>query len=167
MTELEKRAPATAAIAALRAAGESGDADAVAGILAPDVVFHSPITTRLRFAGKEEVTALHRDIFAVLENIEATEPLVVGDTGSFTFRGRVRGVELEAMNLVRVDEQGRIVEYKVYARPLASVATLFTALPPRVAARRRGRLHGVLVAVVTRPLALVLRVADRLAPKLV
>ena len=55
------------AIAALRAAGERGDANAVAELLAPDVVFHSPLTTRARFEGREEVAALHRDIFAVLE----------------------------------------------------------------------------------------------------
>ena len=102
--------PVSTAIAALRAAGESGDADAVAELLAPDVVFHSPMTTRIRFEGKEEVAALHRDIFAVLEDLDTTEPLALGDTRSFSFRARVRGVELEAINLVRFNEQGQIVD---------------------------------------------------------
>ena len=155
------------AITALRAAGERGDADAVAELLAPGVVFHSPISTRIRFEGRDDVAALHRDIFAVLRDLETTEPLVRGDTGSFSFRARVRGVELEAMNVVRVDELGRIVECKVFARPLPGLATLFSALPPRVAARRRGRPVGVLVALVARPLAFVLRTADRVAPKLI
>ena len=75
--------PVSKAITALRAAGESGDADAVAELLAPDVVFHSPITARIRFEGKEEVAALHRDIFAVLEDLDTTEPLALGDTRSF------------------------------------------------------------------------------------
>jgi SnoaL-like domain len=159
--------PVLTAINALRAAGERGDADAVAELLAPDVVFRSPITARIRFEGKDEVAALHRDIFAVLEDIDTTEPLTLGDTGSFSFRARVRGVELEAMNQVRCNEQGQIVEYKVFIRPLPSLAALFAALPPRVAARRRGRLNGALVAFVARPLALALRTADRLAPILV
>jgi len=159
--------PVTAAITALRVAGERGDADAVAELLAPDVVFHSPISARIRFVGREDVTALHRDIFAVLENIETTESLTHGDTGSFSFRARVRGVALEAMNLVRVNEQGQIVECTVYARPLPGLATLFATLPPRVAARRRGRLTGTLVAIATRPLAFALRTADRVAPKLI
>ena len=60
--------PVSTAITALRAAGERGDADAVAELLAPDVVFHSPMTERLRFEGREEVAALHRDIFAVLDD---------------------------------------------------------------------------------------------------
>jgi SnoaL-like protein len=157
--------PVGAAITALRAAGESGDADAVAELLAPDVVFHSPLTARLRFEGKEEVAALHRDIFAVLEDIETTEPLALGDTRSFTFRARVRGVELEAINLVRFNELGQIVELKVFIRPLPGLATLFAALPPRVSARRRGRLSGALVASLARPLAFALRTADRLAPR--
>src|SRR5918997_4715800 len=94
-------APVSMALAALRAAGEKGDANAVAELLAPDVVFHSPMTERIRFEGKDEVAALHRDIFAVLEGLETTEPLALGDTRSFSFRARVRGVELEAINLLR------------------------------------------------------------------
>src|SRR5262245_24081700 len=157
--------PVGAAITALRAAAEGGDADAVAGLLAPDVVFHSPLTARLRFAGKAEVTALHRDIFAVLEDLHTTEPLTLGDTGSFCFRARVRGVELEAMNLVRLNEQGQIVEFKVFVRPLPGLATLLATLPPRVSARRRGRLKGTLVAFLAQPLAFVLRTADRFVPR--
>jgi hypothetical protein len=155
------------AISALRSASESGDADAVAELLAPDVVFHSPMTTRIRFEGRDEVAALHRDIFAVLEDLDTSEPLGVGETRSFSFRARVRGEELEAVASVRFNEQGQIVEFKVFARPLAALATLFAALPPRVSARRRGRLWGALAAVLTRPLALALRTADRFTPRFV
>jgi hypothetical protein len=157
--------PVSTAISALRAAGESGDADAIAGLVGPDVVFHSPMTERVRFQGRDEVVALHRDIFAVLEDLHTTEPLALGDTGTFSFRARVRGVELEAITLVRCDEQGQIVELKVFVRPLPGLATLFATLPPRVSARRRGRPHGALVALLARPLAFALRIADRLAPR--
>src|ERR671925_2438467 len=82
--------PVSTAITALRAAGESGDAEAVAELLAPDVVFHSPMTERIRFEGKEEVAALHRDIFPVLEDLDTADPLALGDTRSFSFLARVR-----------------------------------------------------------------------------
>jgi hypothetical protein len=157
--------PASTATRALRAAAEMGDADAVAELLAPDVVFHSPMTERVRFEGKEEVAALHRDIFAVLEGLETTEPLALGDTRSFSFRARVRGVELEAHVLLHVNEQGQIDELKIFARPLPGLATLFAALPPRVSARRRGRRTGAAAAVLTWPLAFVLRTADRFTPR--
>jgi hypothetical protein len=157
--------PASAATAALRTAAERGDADAVAELLAPDVVLHSPLTARVRFEGKDEVAALHRDIFAVLESLATTEPLSLGDARAFTFRARVRGVELEAVLLAHFDEQGQIVELKIFGRPLPAIATLFAALPPRVSARRRGRPTGALVAFLARPLAFVVRTADRLAPR--
>lgn len=157
--------PASTATTALRAAAERGDADAVAELLAPDVVFHSPLTARVRFEGKEEVAALHRDIFAVLEDLKTTEALSLGDTRSFSFRARVRGVELEAIVLARFNEQGQIVELTIFGRPLPGLAALFAALPPRVSARRRGRLTGALVAFLTRPLAFVLSSADRLTPR--
>ena len=161
-------APSTSPIAmtveALSAAGESGDADAIAELLAPDVVFHSPMTERIRFEGRDEVVALHRDIFAVLDDITTSKPVALGDTGTFSFRARVRGVELEAANVVRCNEQGQIVDMKVFVRPLPGLATLFATLPPRVSARRRGRLKGTLVGILAQPLAFALRAADRLTP---
>jgi hypothetical protein len=157
--------PATAVTAALRAAAERGDADAVADLLAPDVVLHSPMTDRVQFAGKAEVSAMHRDIFAVLDNIETTEPLALGDSRSFTFRAQVRRVELEAHLLLNVNEQGLIDDLKIFVRPLPGLATLFAVLPPRVSTRRRGRLMGTAAAVATWPLAGLLRTADRIAPR--
>ena len=157
--------PVSAAIAAYRAAGERGDADAIAALLAPDVALHSPLTQRVPFAGRDEVAAMHRDIFAVLEDLQTGEPLARGDTRSFTFRARVRGAELEAMMLAEFNADAQIVDLTIFARPLPAVATLFSALPPRVSARRRGRAVGALVAVITRPVAFVVRTADRLAPR--
>lgn len=156
----------TVTIEALRAAGEDGDADAVADLLAPGVVLHSPMSATKVFSGREAVTALHRDIFAVLGELSTSTPLVRGDTGVFSFRARVRGVEIEAMNQVRVDEEGQILDYTIFVRPLPGLMTLFATLPPRVAARRHGRPAGVLVASIGRPLALLHRTVDRLAPHL-
>jgi len=68
------------------------------------------------------------------------------------------------MNVVQVNEQGQIVDIKIFGRPLPALATLFATLPPRVSARRRGRLTGAMVAVVGRPLAFAMRTADRFAP---
>jgi hypothetical protein len=157
--------PVSAATAAYRAAGESGDADAVSALLAPDVTLHSPLTERVRFEGRDEVTAMHRDIFAVLEELETGEPLARDDTRSFTFRARVRGVELNAMVLAEFNDKAQIAHLTLFGRPLPATAALFAALPPRVAARRRGPAIGALVALITRPIALVVRTADRLAPR--
>jgi hypothetical protein len=157
--------PASKAVTALRAAAERGDADALAELFAPNVVFHSPMTMQLAFEGREEVVALHRDIFAVLEDLKTTEPLMRGDTWSFSFNATVREVQLEAINLGRCNPQGQIVENTIFVRPLPALATLFAVLPPRVSTRRRGRLHGTLAGLLAQPLAVALRTADRLVPK--
>jgi hypothetical protein len=157
--------PASTAISAYRAAAEGADADAVADLLAPDVVFHSPLTARVRFAGREEVAALHRDIFAILEDLKTSEPLSLDDTRSFTFRARVRGVPLEAVVLAHLDNGARIDEVTIFGRPLPALAVLFATLPPRVSTRRRGHSTGTLVGLLARPLAFALVTADRLAPR--
>jgi hypothetical protein len=50
-------------------------------------------------------------------------------------------------------------------RPLPALAALFATLPPRVSARRRGRLTGAVALVATRPLALAVGGADRFTPR--
>lgn len=97
-----------AAVTALRAAAKNADGDALAPVLASDVVFRTPLTSRIRLEGREEVVALQRDIFEVIEDLSTTEPLTRGDTAVFTFSGRLRGLQLDAMNLVRIDEQGMV-----------------------------------------------------------
>jgi hypothetical protein len=156
----------TATTEALRVAGDKGNAAAVAELLAPDVVFHSPMSATRVFTGREAVAALHRDIFAILDDVVTSPSFVRGDTGVFSFRARVRGVEIEAMNQVRVNEEGLILDYTVFVRPLPGLVTLFATLPPRVATRRHGRPAGALVASIARPLAVVHRTVDRLAPRL-
>ncbi len=157
----------SAAIAAYRAAGERGDADAVSALLAPDVTLHSPLTAnaKVRFEGSDEVTEMHRDIFGVFEGLTTSEPLVLDDARAFRFRARVRGVELDAMMLMAFDEHAQIAELTIFARPLPATAALFAALPPRVSARRRGPAMGAVVALVARPIAFVLRTCDRIVPQ--
>ena len=115
----------TTTIDALRTAGEEGNADAVAELLAPDVVLHSPMSATKVFSGREAVTALHRDIFAILDDVVTSASLVRGDTGVFAFRAQVRGVEIEAMSQVRVDKEGQILDYTIFVRPLPGLVTLF------------------------------------------
>lgn len=108
-----------------------GDAEAVGALLADDVVFHSPLTDRLTFRGRDEVVALHRDIFAALKGISTGEPLRYGDTQAFSFRAKVRGVDLEAMNLVR--RRGPLVGALVacLATPLALAYRAADRLAPK------------------------------------
>lgn len=152
-------------ITAYRAAAERGDADAVALLLAEDVAFHSPMTDRITFSGRAEVAELHRDIFAVLEGLTTSEPLARDNVRSWSFRARVRNVELSAHVVASVDRSGLLDDVTIFVRPLPALAALFATLPPRVSARRRGRVTGAVALVATRPLALAVGGADRLTPR--
>jgi ketosteroid isomerase-like protein len=163
--------PILTAMTALGTALEGGDADAIAELLAPDAVFHSPFTNRMLFEGKDQVAAIHRDSFDFLEDIHTTEPLTNGDTGSLTFYARVRGVELEGVTLARFNKQGQIVDLKLFTRLLPGLATLFAVLPPQVSTRRHGRLRGMIIALpamlLARPLAFGHRIADLILPRFI
>lgn len=159
------RASTDQTIAAYRAAAESGDADAVAPLLAEDVAFRSPMTDRVTFGGRAEVTELHRDIFAVLEGLTTSEPLARDNVRSWSFQARVRSVDLSAHVVASVNASGLVDDVTIFVRPLPALAALFATLPPRVSARRRGRLTGAVALVATRPLALVVGGADRFTPR--
>ncbi len=157
--------PVPATIAAFRAAADRGDAAPPPPLLATDVALHSPLTDRVRFEGRDEVAALHPP--RIRRAARPPEPATrcSSATAARPRTARVRGVELKAVILVRLDDEQQIADLEIYGRPLPALATLFTALPPRVSARRRGRLTGALVAIVARPLAFALHTADRLAPR--
>ena len=160
---LQANAPSTS-IEALRQATERGDAEAVGPLLAVDISFHSPLTSRARFEGRDEVVALLRDVFCVLTDVTTSPALAGGDDRAFRFEGRVRNEPLGAVMYARFNDRGLISEITIYGRPLPGAATLFSALPPRVSARRRGPAVGFVVGVLARPMAVTLRAVDRCVP---
>jgi ketosteroid isomerase-like protein len=143
-----------------RAAFEARNLDAVMATLSPQVVLHSPITRRFRFEGHQQVRPLLGDILDMLEKEEWTGELSNGDLTALVADTRIAGNELRQVVLLRFDSDGRIGEITVYMRPLPAVAGLAAALGPRLA-RRKGRVRGALVGAFIRPLAAVIRFADR------
>ncbi|MGV8873327.1 MAG: nuclear transport factor 2 family protein [Rhodococcus sp. (in: high G+C Gram-positive bacteria)] len=154
-------------IAALRAADQIGDADAMGELLAPNVVCRSPFASSVRFEGRDEVVALHRDVFDILEDRDSGEPLVNESSGSFNFSGRVRGTPVDGMILATFDEQGQISELKIFIRPLLAMSAMFRALPPRVSRRRGGPVKGFMTAMGGWLFALIARPIEKLAPFLI
>ena len=154
-------------IAALRKADQLGDADAVGELLAPNAILRSPFAAWVRFEGREEVVALHRDVFDIVQERDSGEPLVSETSGSFNFSGQVRGTPVDGMILANFNEQGQISEIKIFIRPLRSLAALFRALPPRVSRRRGGPVRGVVTTMGGWLFALLANVFERLAPILI
>jgi hypothetical protein len=150
----------------MAAAVDAGDAEALAPLLAPGVVLASPITGAFRYEGAEDVRTLMARVIASLSDYEFLGSF--GDEGAAAlhFRARVKGgQELEGLDLIRTDGDGLISEIRVFARPMPAVVALMGDLAPRLA-RERGRWRGIVVRLMTAPLALLTRSGDPLGARL-
>jgi hypothetical protein len=122
------------AIHPFRAAVEAGDVDAALATLAPDVVFHSPAVFH-PYAGQETVGALLRLVFETFEDFRYTDELQGADgTHALIFRARVGEREVEGLDLLRDDADGRVADFTVMIRPLSGLLALAQALGPKVEA---------------------------------
>jgi SnoaL-like domain len=122
---------ATATAARFRAAVESADLDAASELLAPEIVFHSPVTFH-PFTGRETVTRLLGEVLRVFENFRYTGELAAGDAHGLIFSATVGEREIEGLDLLRVDEDGLIADFTVMLRPLSGLIPFAEAMAERV-----------------------------------
>ena len=119
---------------AFRRAAESKDFSAIDQLFAEDVVFRSPVVFG-PYTGRSAVSVLLAAVAQVFEDFRYTDQLETGDTATLAFRARIGDRELEGIDLLRFDAEGRIREMAVYARPRSGVEALAEAM------RRRLREH--------------------------
>ena len=105
---------------AFRAAVESWDIDAARELLAPDIVFHSPVTFH-PFMGRETVGDLLAIVAKTFENFRYIDELAGEGTHELVFRAEVGGRELEGIDLLRIGEDGLIADFTVMIRPLSGL----------------------------------------------
>jgi hypothetical protein len=87
-----------------------------------------------------------------------------GELQVLVFRARVRRVDIETVDLVRVDNEGLIRDFTIVIRPMAGLAAVAAALGPRIA---RGPVRSLLVRLFATPLSVLLRIVDPLVPRLI
>ncbi len=89
---------------------EARDVDATVDALAPDVVMRSPVITR-PFEGRDEVGELLRVLLTEeLEHIECLDEVRSGDRVALRFDVRVRGRNVEVVDLMRLDADDKVLE---------------------------------------------------------
>jgi hypothetical protein len=147
----------------MAAAMEARDFAAIRELLAPDVVLNSPITSSFRFQGPDEIVELLEIVRDAYEELEYTAIFGSGDRWAHVFLARVGGQETEGIDVMRLDGEGRVLEFTVFFRPLPGLAALTAALAPAVAPSRGKRAAARLL---TRPLAFLTRSGERVAPRL-
>ena len=103
-----------------RLAAENKDLEAMTEVLREDVVLHSPILFR-GFEGREIVLGVLTHVVATLEDFRYTDELAEGDTVALRFKARVGDRELEGIDFLELDAEGRVVELTVFMRPMSAL----------------------------------------------
>lgn len=117
-----------------RAAVEAGDVEAAIALLAADVVFRSPVV-HTPYAGADAVAPLLRAVFEVFEDFRYVDELESADGGhALIFAARVGNRELEGLDLLYDDADGRIARFTVMVRPLSGALALAEAMRAKLAA---------------------------------
>jgi hypothetical protein len=112
---------------AFRKAVEAGDLDAMIETLADEVVFHSPITFK-PFEGRDAVATLLGVVSRTFEDFRYTDELDGDDVMALVFQARVGDKQVEGLDLLRFDADGRIADFTVMVRPLSAAMALAEAV---------------------------------------
>lgn len=126
--------PPQSTTARFRAAAEAADHESMVATLADDAVLHSPATFK-PYEGREAVSRLLGIVFDVFEDFHYTDELAAPDgSAALIFRARVGELEVEGLDLLRFDDDGRIGDLTVMVRPLSGVSALAEAVGSRLQA---------------------------------
>lgn len=117
-----------------RAAVESKDFGRVEATLAPDVHFRSPVVFA-PYQGRDTVAALLRVVGEVLvPELVYRWQVREGDREVLCFSSRVDEREIEGVDLLRYDAEGRVAELVVMMRPASGLAAVRDAVGLRLQA---------------------------------
>jgi hypothetical protein len=116
---------------AFHGAVEARDPEALAACLADEVVFRSPVTFR-PYEGKPLVaTILTEGAMKVFSDFRYTDRLETGEAAALIFKARVGEREVDGVDLLRFDDQGKVSELLVMVRPMSGVLALAEAMGRR------------------------------------
>lgn len=103
-----------------RRAAEAKDLGMLSEALAEDVVLHSPILFR-GFEGKEIVTQVLTHVAATLDDLTYVDELAGGNTVCLRFKANVGDYELEGIDYLTLDDDGKVADLTVFMRPMSAL----------------------------------------------
>ena len=134
-----------------QAALERGDIDAAGEMLADNVVFRSPAVFE-PYEGKPATLVLLKAVSSVFQDFRYVRTFVEEDAGAGAgLRGQGRHPHVEGVDLLRLDAQGLVDDFRVMVRPHSALEALMDGdgADDRAGAGRPGPSDGRLTA--TRP----------------
>ena len=103
-----------------RVAAEAKDVELMTAALREDVVLHSPILFR-GFEGRDVVGQVLTHVAATLEDLTYVDELAGEDSVCLRFKAKVGDLELEGIDFLELDEDGKVAELTVFMRPLSAI----------------------------------------------
>ena len=116
---------------AFRDAVAANDLDALLATLADDIELYSPVLKE-PFVGYDRVSRLFGVLIDVFEDIEITDDYQAEGRYALSFTARVGTEDIRIVDLLRFNEEGKITEFIVTARPLAGIQALAAAVAPHL-----------------------------------
>lgn len=119
------------------------DASQLSELLAEDVVFRSPVVFSPQ-VGKDLTTMYLTGAMHVLANekFRYVREVTTGPDAILEFTTEVDGVTINGVDMIRFDEDGRIVDFTVMVRPLKAMLTLQARMAALLADLQRGAAPG-------------------------
>jgi hypothetical protein len=114
-----------------RAAAESKDFSAIDELFAEEVMFKSPVVFK-PYEGRDAVAMILGAVVQVFEDFRYTDQVETGETATLAFSARVGDRELDGIDLLRFDSDGRVRELAVYVRPISGVNALAEAMKAKL-----------------------------------
>ncbi|MDX6659507.1 MAG: hypothetical protein QOJ55_329 [Solirubrobacteraceae bacterium] len=115
-----------------RAAVEARDHPGMVDALAGGVIFSSPVSFR-PFEGRDTVGQVLGAVLETFEDFRYTDELAGETAHALVFRARVGDKQVEGIDLLRFDGDGKISDFTVLVRPLSAAIALAEAMGPKVA----------------------------------
>lgn len=114
---------------------ESRDMGILNDLLADDVVFRSPVAYS-PYPGKQVVIFILTNVIQIFENFTYHREFYTEDEQSVVleFSANVGEKKLKGIDMIRFNEQGKIVDFEVMIRPKSGLEALAAQMGQRMAA---------------------------------
>ena len=113
---------------------DARDLPVLPDLLAADVEFRSPFAFT-PYRGRPAVAALLQTVIQVFRDFRYHRQFVAGDSAALEFSAFVGDLSLKGIDLIRLDADGRIVDFEVMIRPANALMALGEEMGRRLAAQ--------------------------------
>ncbi|MDU6101095.1 MAG: nuclear transport factor 2 family protein [Acinetobacter sp.] len=113
---------------------ETNDMSILNDLLADEVVFRSPVAYK-PYEGKQVVFFILTNVIQVFQDFTYHREFYTedGENVVLEFSANVSGKSLKGIDMIRFNEQGKIIDFEVMIRPMSGLAALAEQMGIRIA----------------------------------